>query len=109
MIRVECYLAVLKSFKQKYPQAHFEVITRTAKSPLSPSQALLERYKHCNQSLDAYFVELEQELRARPAAMQRLKELKAISKEKDVFLVCYEKDPAMCHRSLVKRMIEAIE
>ncbi|HME53812.1 MAG TPA: DUF488 domain-containing protein [Candidatus Lokiarchaeia archaeon] len=109
MIRVECYLAVLKSFKQKYPQAHFEVMTRTAKSPLSPSQALLDRYKQGKESIDVYFVELEQELRARPAAMHRLKELEDISKEKDVFLVCYEKDPSMCHRSLVKRMMEAIE
>ena len=75
MIRTDCYLAVLKNFKEQYPKAHFEVITRTAKSVLSPSWALLNTAKEQNWSFEAYKQELIKEFKRTPAVWQRIEEL----------------------------------
>jgi len=106
MIRVDCYLAKLNEFKKKYPDSHFEVITRTSKSPLSPSWKLLNRSKETNMSLEEYLTLLEEELKNNPLAKKKIDELITISKSKDIFLVCYEQDPSNCHRSFVKKVIE---
>jgi len=106
MIRVDCYLAKLNEFKKKFPDSHFEVITRTSKSPLSPSWKLLNRSKETNMSLEEYLTLLEEELKNNPLAKKKIDELITISKSKDIFLVCYEQDPSNCHRSFVKKVIE---
>ena len=41
-----------------------------------------------------------------PKAIERIRELREIAKEKVIFLVCYEKDPKKCHRSIVKDVLE---
>ncbi|HEY0088780.1 MAG TPA: DUF488 domain-containing protein [Candidatus Lokiarchaeia archaeon] len=106
MIRVDCYLAKLNEFKKKYPDSHFEVITRTTKSPLSPSWKLLNKSKEMKMPFDVYLTLLEEELKNNPLAQKKIDELITISKSKDIFLVCYEKDPSNCHRSFVKKLIE---
>lgn len=115
MIRTDCYLAVLKKFREKFPDAHFEVITRTAKSILSPSKKLLieagimkksDGTKNPKMPFNEYSLKFFDEIENNPKAKERLRELLKISKEKDVFLVCYEKDSNKCHRSLVKRILD---
>lgn len=108
MIRTDCYLAVIKTFKEKYPDAHFEVITRTANHTLSPSWQLLEKLKEENLTWDEYTKIFLHEMEIK-GVYSKLKELKKMAKEKDVFLICYEKDATHCHRSLVKQLIDYLE
>lgn len=103
LIRVNCYMAVMDKFKDKYPKAHFEVITRTSGSPLSPSRRLLNL--RGGMSLHEYKKRVKIEILKRAAAIKRMSELLEIAKKRDVFLVCYEKNPNNCHRSLVLDML----
>jgi hypothetical protein len=115
-IRVDCYLAVLPKFKVLNPKAHFEDVTATAKSPLSPTWTLLKRFQARQKAsgvqfnpaiFAAYLQELEPQLRSSRAAMERLAYLAGLVRQGiTVFLVCYEVKPEECHRTLVKRMIE---
>ncbi len=104
-IKTDCYLAVLKKFKTKFPDAHFEVITRTANHVLSPSWQLLEKYKKEGLTFDTYTDIFCHEME-RSECQHRMKQLEEMAREKDVYLVCYEKSDEQCHRRLVKRLIE---
>lgn len=108
MIRVDCYLAVLKKYREQYPNAHFEVITRTAGSILSPDWSLLTYCKDNNIPFERYRVLLIDQLKRRQGVKEKLEELKEIAKTKDLFLVCYEKDASKCHRSIIKEMMEEL-
>lgn len=111
----ETYLAKLKQMKEKYPDAHFEVVTRTAKSILSPSYELLTEYKVLIKDLPkneiielfekAYTPRFEKEMLYNNKCHDRMKELALMSIDKDVFLVCYEKEYP-CHRFILKKYIE---
>jgi len=113
-IRIDCYLAVLKRFKEKYPNAHFEVITSTAHSVLAPSKHLLieagifkksDGSKNPKMPFEMYKELFIEEIERSPSALERLERLEEINKDKDIFLVCYEKDPSKCHRSIIARLI----
>ena len=106
IVNTSCYLAVLKKFRDAFFDAHFEIITRTAKSCLSPSQALLDYAKDNNISFDAYKELFLEELRKNGYVPEKLKTLKKIGEERMIFLVCYEKDASKCHRSIVKDILE---
>lgn len=107
-VRIDCYLAVLKKFQKTFPTSHFEVITRTAGSPLSPSWQLLHYAKAHELSFPQYALLLLKELKNNPAARKRIFELRQILKERVVFLVCYEKNPAKCHRTIIKHILEEL-
>lgn len=86
--------------------AHFEVITRQgASSPLSPSWPLLGAAKSGALTWEEYGIRLRAQVRARPEAQDLLRDLKIKANERLVFPVCFEKDPARCHRSIVKQLI----
>jgi uncharacterized protein YeaO (DUF488 family) len=106
MIRIDCYFAVLKKFKEQYMDAHFEMVMRRFGHPLSPSWNLLNQAKEMKWSFEKYTSELLEEFSKNPKAQERLKELREIARKKDVFLVCFEKDPSVCHRSIVKKILE---
>ena len=114
----ETYLARLKEMRAKYPEAHFEVVTRTARSVLAPPAELYSDFKEREAELKAEGVadveahnkawtDVNYERRFRdsvlssPEAMKRLEELREIGKVKDVYLVCYEKPPKKCHRFIL--------
>lgn len=122
----ETYLARLKEMMEKYPEAHFEVVTRTAKSVLAPPPALLSDFMNRKAELiaqgvtdvDAHNrawndVHYEKRFRAailaNPNAVRRMRELKELGKVKDVFLVCYEKPPKKCHRFILLDMLKEHE
>lgn len=110
-IRIECYLAILRKFKERFPEAHFEVITRTSKSVLSPSKQLLYKVKYLEKedlkmNFERYRALYLKEILNNPDALIRIEELIEIAKEKVVFLICYEKDSSKCHRSILKDVIE---
>lgn len=115
-IRVDCYAAVLNKFKTNYPDAHFEIVMRGPKtvgiqcepSVLSPSWDLLKAAKS-NMNFEQYSRKLEYQLFSDSNAVRRMFELNKLAQTKLVFLVCSEKDPNQCHRSLLKNWIENIE
>lgn len=108
MIRTDCYLAVMKKFKEQNPNAHFEVITRKVNHILSPSWQFLQKYKEEGLSWKQYTEIFLHEMSAQGIEV-KLRELKSLAEEKDVFLVCYEKDASKCHRSIVKQLIEGLD
>ncbi|MBA7599039.1 hypothetical protein ES703_06066 [subsurface metagenome] len=116
-IRIDCYLAKLKEFKSKYPNAHFEVITNTSKSILAPSKELLidagifkkpNGTKNPKMDFKEYKIRFMAEIYLNLKACSKLLDLKNLAEEKTVFLVCYCKNPEFCHRSIIKDMIERI-
>ncbi len=106
IINTDCYLAVLKKYRTRFPDAHFEVITLTAKSLLSPSKELLNYAKENNISFEEYEKLFIKEISENPEAKKRIDELREIAKDKVVFLVCFERFAEKCHRSTVKKIIE---
>ena len=109
MIRTDCYLAKLKVFKHIHPKAHFEVITRSINHILSPSWELLKKAKLEDWPFQEYKIKLLEELSLNPKVIPKLQELKEISEQKELFLVCYEKNPEVCHRTIIKELIENLE
>ena len=108
IVNTDCYLAVLKKYREKYFDAHFEVITRTAKSCLSPSKELLHYAKENKISFEVYEKLFIKEISENPEAKKRIDELREITKDKVVFLVCFERFAEKCHRSTVKKIIERV-
>lgn len=118
-VRTDCYLAVSKKFKEKYPDAHFEYVSRSRfNSILSPSVDLLidagiykksDGTKNPKMSWQDYKSAFKKEIKNNTKALERLKELKEMANEKTVFLVCFEKDASECHRSILKEMIDGNE
>lgn len=121
MIRVDCYLAVMKKFKEKYPDAHFEVITWRTRSPLAPTTQLLidagyfkkaDGTRNPKMPFKDYKIRFLLDLRKNPRAKERLKELvKIVKKGQELFLVCVEKHPYIngipnCHRVIIKEVLE---
>lgn len=116
-IRTDCYLVKLNDFRNQYPTAHFEVVTYRKRGPLSPSRDFLikagiypkkDGTKNNKIPFEEYKKLYIQEIMENPDAIKRLLFLKELSKKCLVFLVCYEKDAAKCHRSIVKELIEKL-
>lgn len=105
IINTDCYLGVLKEYKTRFFNAHFEVITRMEESCLSPSWALLNYAKEYKISFEEYKERFLRELKKRPFALEKLRNLKRIGKDRVIFLVCLEKDASKCHRSIVKDIL----
>jgi len=114
-VRVDCYVAVFDKFNAEYPDARFEVITRqtipgighTTPSVLSPTWSLLTAAKQEGWSMDQYCAELAKQFNGDVAALVLINELaKVVYGGKDVFLVCFEKDPGRCHRGFVKTLVD---
>jgi hypothetical protein len=106
-IRTECYLVALDKYREEYPDAHFEVITRSAGHVLSPSWTLVTRGRG-GLPFEIYerllLAEFRSNRREVEGELQRIREIARSGRE--VFLVCFEKDASHCHRSIVKRLVE---
>jgi len=105
IINTDCYLAVLKKYKAKFPEAHFEVITRTAKSCLSPSSELLYEVRENKLSFEEYKERFLKELRECPFVPEKLRILRCIGEDRLIFLICFEKDASKCHRSIIRDIL----
>lgn len=70
---------------------------------LGTPRDLIKRYKSGKMSWKQYSVEYEKSLKGKESILRSLAEE---SKEKTITLLCTEKDPATCHRSLLKEAIE---
>lgn len=114
-IRTDCYLAVAKKYKENFPDAHFEYVMRARfNSILAPTVSLLIKagiYKTANgtknekMSWKQYKKEFIREIIHNKDAIKRIKELIEIAKEKTIFLICMEKDPSECHRTILQELM----
>ena len=72
---------------------------------LGTPRDLIKRYKAGRMTWAEYSKEYKKSLRGKEPL---LKELAAKSKSKTITLLCTEKDPGACHRSLLKAAIESL-
>jgi len=92
---------------------------------LSPSQKLLSDYKNCEKrylkigstkkfarerawNLTNYKVRYETEIMSNPKSVKELYRIYDLAKEKDVYLMCYEKD-FPCHRFILLDIINNLQ
>ncbi len=109
MIRTDCYLAILKRMQEKNPEAIFLVVTRARQnSILAPSWNLLNDAKAGKIDWREYSRRFHKEIEQCPEALEFLQIIRYIAEKQDVFLVCYEKNAARCHRSLLAKMIQEV-
>lgn len=117
------YLAIKQRMETRHPAAIFCVITqRGGYSALAPSKKLLNDVRRlCKEyegrglpkdqaRWDAWFdSEYEErylkQIETNPLAQERIQEIRGFLQDgKDVFLVCYEKEPP-CHRFLLQKYL----
>lgn len=117
-INVGCYAAVMRKFQTKFPKAQFEVVMRkpwtvglkkVQPSVLSPSEELLEMYQYRRTNFKKFGQLFEKEIFTNRKAIFKLKTLKEIAKVREVFLVCCERNPAECHRSILHQFLTNLE
>ena len=73
---------------------------------LGTPRDLIKRYKTGKMTWAEYSKEYRMSLRGKESL---LKELAAKSKTRTITLLCTEKDPNSCHRSLLKEAIESVQ
>ena len=76
-------------------------------SVLSASTELITDYKTGKITWQEFERRFRIEITTNPKAMAELKRLKALSKQKDVYLICYEKNPP-CHRFILLDLIREL-
>jgi len=77
-------------------------------SVLSASKELLNDYKKERITWQEFEARFRKEIRSNPKAMAELKRLKGLSQEKDVYLICYEKNHP-CHRFILIDLINELQ
>lgn len=100
----ESYLANMKNLPEDAVKI---LVTRTTGHVLSPSWRLLSDYKHGKISWDEYTKRFRQEMN-NDECIAAMRKIKWMSKEKDIFLLCYEKSYP-CHRFLLIDMINKLD
>ncbi|WP_371801787.1 DUF488 family protein, N3 subclade [Candidatus Lokiarchaeum ossiferum] len=117
-INIGCYAAVMAKYQAKFPKAQFEVVMRKPwtvglkdvhPSVLSPSEVLLEMYQYRRTNFKKFGQLFEKEIFTNRHAIFKLKTLKELSKVREVFLVCCERNPAECHRSILYKFLSNLE
>jgi len=77
-------------------------------SILSASKGLYDEYKKGAIDWKEFEERFRKEMLGNPKAVAELKRLQKLSKEKDVYLICYEKNPP-CHRFLLMDLIRKLK
>jgi len=76
-------------------------------SVLSASKELFDHYKTGRINWQEFEVRFRKEILSNPKSVAELKRLKELSQEKDVYLICYEKNYP-CHRFILIDLIKEI-
>ena len=100
----ESYLAVMKNLPKDAVKI---VVTRTAGSILSPSWNLLDDYKSGKINWDGYMERFNNEMN-NDRCIAEMRKIKWMAKDRDVYLICYEKR-FPCHRFLLVDMINKLD
>lgn len=111
-VKTHIYLAKYRQLKKNNklnPDSEYHIITRAYyRSVLSPSSKLLKSFKK-GMSWEEYTEKFIKEITNNPVAMQKIEKLRKLATKKTIHLICYERDPAKCHRSIVKKMIDGYQ
>ena len=100
----ESYLAVMKNLPNDAVKV---VVTRTAGSVLSPSWELLEDYKNGKINWAGYVERFKNEMN-NDRCIAEMRKIKWMAKDRDIYLICYEKRYP-CHRFLLIDMINKLD
>lgn len=73
---------------------------------LAPTWNILNEYKHNGGDRLLYSQRYNNEILAKLSADSVINDLKLLSGDKDVILLCYEKPFSFCHRQLVAKWLE---
>jgi uncharacterized protein YeaO (DUF488 family) len=77
-------------------------------SVLSPSKELFYDYKEGRISWQEFENRFRKEMKDSPKAIAELKRLKELSQDKDVYLICYEKNYP-CHRFILIDLLKELQ
>jgi len=91
---------------KKYPRNEIKI--RVARpSVLAPSKELLKDFKEGKIDWGAYERRFRKEILSNPKALAKLRKIKKLAEEKNVRLICYEKNPP-CHRFILIDLINSL-
>jgi uncharacterized protein YeaO (DUF488 family) len=76
-------------------------------SVLSASKDLFNEYKKGKITWGDFETRFRKEIQSNPRAVAELQRLKALAKDKDVYLICYEK-AFPCHRFILRDLINEL-
>jgi len=113
------------SMKKHLPEDSETVLVMRGRGndELAPSKALLEEFNRwkaecsktvsdpveaykCAWKRSDYERHFREQVFSNPASMNRLKDLAEESRDKDIFLICYEGEDKPCHRKLLLQIAE---
>ena len=100
----ESYLSNLKNLSTEAIKLN---VTRSSGHLLSPSINLLMSYKDGRIDWELFSKRYKQELN-KESCKTMMKKIKELSKEKDVYLLCFEKT-GNCHRHILLDLINKME
>ena len=120
----ETYLGVIGKKLKEYPHARFYIVMRSLPKwtkdmvekddrveylpILSPSKKLFMDYKYNGLPWDEYVPIFLHEMES-IEAQEKMREIVEESKNRTVFLVCYEKPPEYCHRFLLLDIMKKLD
>ncbi len=96
-------ILITRYYPRGIKKSHFDLWFRD----LSPSPELLSMYKHSICDWGEFKELLIKEITTNQKAIEYIRILKAISKDIDITLLCYEREGKNCHRHIIKKLIEA--
>ena len=95
---------ITRFFPRGVKKTHFDLWLRNA----SPEASLLKKYKSEGMNWREFSKEFRKQMRILPESKKAIQELiELLGREKDVTLLCYEKEGQNCHRYLVKALVES--
>jgi uncharacterized protein YeaO (DUF488 family) len=115
MLKETCF-PDLKKVHAANPNAIYIIVSRSRPSysnnlynrwymALAPSQSLFRDFKNGLCDEEEYTRRFTEQISKSKIAQERIQTIKELSKEKDVYLICWEKT-GFCHRFLLMDMIE---
>lgn len=113
MLKETCF-SDLKKVHAANPEAIYIIVSRSKPSyaiynrwymALAPSQSLLRSYKSGLCDEEEYTRRFTEQISKSKIAQERIQTIRELSKDNDVYLICWEKT-GFCHRFLLMDMIE---
>jgi uncharacterized protein YeaO (DUF488 family) len=94
---------ITRFYPRGIKKSHFDLWLRHA----SPEPALLKKYKSNQIDWKEFSRDFRKQMRNSEESKKEIQELvELLGREKDVTLLCYEKEGLNCHRYLVKAIVE---
>lgn len=92
-----------------YPRGVKKLILIFWVRELAPSQKLLDEYKTNKKTWSQFVKSFKTELQENEESLIAINNLKNKTKSENVTLLCFEKDGTVCHRHLLKKIIQNLK